>query len=261
MNKYWHLLILIPILASVLSAACNSKTEKTVQKAEPSQSDKPTAPLVKKGASGLLFSWFEEKEAKTATDISDIPDNVKKEVRVQDLSVPPEKRNPDWIFLSNLTKADSDGKYPVRVVRRDKYEEKRHPKQPPVSGSDSDGVIGAASVIMYATPHCPHCKRARRWLLEQKIPYKEINIEQNEAAAAALAQKGQAQGVPTGGVPMFEISGRLIPGFDPASIQKALTLPPDKAQQKTPVLPSLPSPPPAQGSPSPPPASPSTITI
>ena len=60
--------------------------------------------------------------------------------------------------------------------------------------------------------------QARRWLLKQKIPYVEKDVESDQAAAAELQQKGLAQGVPVRGVPVFEIYGHLLPGFDPSRI-------------------------------------------
>ena len=78
---------------------------------------------------------------------------------------------------------------------------------------------------MFSTRHCPVCQQARRWLVDQQIPFVERDIERDPAAAAALQQKGRAQGVPTSGVPVFEINGRLLPGFDPPSIRKLLATP------------------------------------
>lgn len=255
-----HIFILTFLLALVTCST--SEAPKTSESPK-----KPALPKVTDSSNHLLFSWFEENEAQTATNIADIPDNVKKEVRVQDLKVPPEKRDPRWLFLVDLTKKNKNGRYSVSAVERAKYEMKRHPPIPKIEKGTSDSKT-AASVVMYATPYCPHCKTARRWLLEQKIPYKEIDVNKDTAAAAALAQKGQAQGVPTSGVPMFEINGRLIPGFDPAAIKKALAAPPLKAPNinklNNPGMPQKPLPIPAPVKPQPTvPAgnSPSTITI
>jgi glutaredoxin len=73
---------------------------------------------------------------------------------------------------------------------------------------------------MYANKHCPLCQKARRWLLEQKIPYVEKDIQQDRAAAGELMAKGKAQGIPVTGVPVFDVGGKLIPGFDKATIRK-----------------------------------------
>jgi glutaredoxin len=75
---------------------------------------------------------------------------------------------------------------------------------------------------MYSTTHCPVCHKARRWLLEAGVPYRERDIEKDEAAAHELSQKGQAQGLPVSGVPVFEVGGRLLPGFDPAALRAAI---------------------------------------
>jgi glutaredoxin len=81
---------------------------------------------------------------------------------------------------------------------------------------------------MYATRHCPVCKTARRWLLDNKIPYVEKDVERNQAAARELAQKAKAQGFVASGVPVFDVRGRLLPGFDPAALKAMLSgsLPP-----------------------------------
>ena len=266
MKTHWQLLFGI-LMITMMAVGCS--TQEVSQKnaaPSPSKNAAPHAPKVKEGASQLMFSWFEGNDAKTTMDMAKVPDNVKKEVRVQDLAIPPDKRDPSWIFLADLTQKQNDGSYKVRVVQRDKYEEKRHPVQKvslAEAGGGAAAVTGENSVIMYATPHCPHCKRARRWLLAQKIPYREVNLEEDAAAAAELAQKGQAQGVPTSGVPMFEINGRLIPGFDPAAIQKALTLPPLGAAPGQ--MPGIQPAPNGSGNPPtvepPKPTSPSTMTI
>ena len=76
---------------------------------------------------------------------------------------------------------------------------------------------------MYATKRCPVCKKARRWLLKKGIPYVEKDVEKDAAAAAELQKKGRAQGIPTNGVPVFEIGGKLFPGFDPDQLMRRLS--------------------------------------
>ncbi|MBN2530704.1 MAG: glutaredoxin family protein [Deltaproteobacteria bacterium] len=250
--KYIFTTALVLITASA-PISCGDKAAVDSPKAASSKNMAPAAPVITDNSNKLMFNWFEGNEAKTAMSVADVPEDARKEVRVQDLSIPPDKRDPEWIFLANLSKKNPKGQYDVRVVPRQKYEAKRHPEQKATPAPDSSvGAASGVSVIMYATAHCPHCKRARRWLLEQKIPYKEVDLEKDESAAAVLAQKGAAQGVPTGGVPMFEINGRLIPGFDPAAIQKAIKMPPLKQVGVAP----MPKMPPLQPPPGPAPTTP-----
>ena len=138
----------------------------------------------------------------------------------------PEARDPNLVFVADLTHPKPDGSYPVRAVKRGDYEKRQSklkPQAPPqAAAGPTVAAAGDAKVVMYATKTCPVCKTARRWLLDQGIPYIEKDLEADQAAAAELAQKGKAQGVSTSGVPIFEVRGRLIPGFDQGAIRSAL---------------------------------------
>jgi glutaredoxin 3 len=234
--------IIIPICALLVLAetACNDK------KAPPPHVEKKAAklPKVTDDRTDLVLSWYADGGPATASSVSDVPEDAKREVRVQDPTIPPEDRDPETIYLADLTQKTGNG-YFVKAVKRSEFEAERQaerekeqkakaqamaaingaqgagPRQPSPSSIPKMLNLppGAApSVVMYATKHCPVCVKARRWLLEQKIPYVEKDLESDPSAAAEVQKKGQAQGVPTSGVPIFEINGKLLPGFDPAQI-------------------------------------------
>lgn len=72
-----------------------------------------------------------------------------------------------------------------------------------------------AEVKVYTTPTCPFCKKAKAWLQEHGIDYKEINVLENEAARDHIVQKsGQT------GVPQIEIGEKVIVGFDEEALQE-----------------------------------------
>jgi len=73
-------------------------------------------------------------------------------------------------------------------------------------------------VIMYCTPWCPDCRRARTWLQERGITWTEINIARDRAAAERV--RGWANGNET--TPTFNIRGRIIVDFDKAKLAEAL---------------------------------------
>jgi glutaredoxin len=195
-------------------------------------------PKVTDERTDLVLSWYEEGSPKVGSQVSDVPEEAQKEVRIQDPTIPPEQRNPDVVFIADLTKKTDKG-YEVRAVKRSEFEAKRQAERDKAAKTEAEALAGAAGagappqgttpkftlpngekprVIMYATKHCPVCVKARRWLLEQKIPYIEKDLETDQAAALEVQKKGQAQGVSTNGVPIFEINGRILPGFDPAQI-------------------------------------------
>jgi glutaredoxin len=198
----------------------------------------PALPSVTDQRTDLVLSWFVDGGPQTASTVADVPATARAEVRVQDPSVPPEKRDPGWIFLADLRIAGADGSYPVRAERREEYESRRRIRLAALAKQQQQQAATAATaplqivptpagdgapVIMYANQTCPVCRKARRWLLDQKIPYVEKDIQRDKAAAIELITKGKAQGVPTGGVPVFDVGGKLIPGLDKAAIRKALT--------------------------------------
>ncbi len=73
-------------------------------------------------------------------------------------------------------------------------------------------------VIMYCTPWCPACRRARAYLAEKGIKYTEVDISKDRAAASKV--RGWARGFET--TPTFDIKGTIIVDFDQAKVAKAL---------------------------------------
>ena len=224
---------------------CSQKTSAKTENRQQTE-NKHKIPVVKDGEKNILYSWFDQNVPKTATDITKIPDKYKKSVRVQDLKIPPDRRDPSLIFIANLTYKNKDGSYKVKTLKRSDYEKKRHPETVAQSNrKDSTAIKLTKPVILYATHYCPHCKHARKWLLQNHIPFKEIDVDKNMPAVARLQKMGQEQGVSTSGVPMFEINGHLIPGFSPEAVLQALKAPPLQKSSK-PAIPEqnrkLPSP-------------------
>jgi len=75
-----------------------------------------------------------------------------------------------------------------------------------------------ADVVMYCTPWCPACKRARAYLKGRNIDYVEVDISRDRAAAQRV--RGWANGNET--TPTFNIKGTVIVNFDQAKVNRAL---------------------------------------
>jgi len=78
-----------------------------------------------------------------------------------------------------------------------------------------------AEVVMYCTPWCPACRRARAYLNEKKIPFVEVDISRDRTAAAQVRQ--WANGNET--TPTFLIKGKVIVNFRIEEIEAALQQP------------------------------------
>lgn len=74
-------------------------------------------------------------------------------------------------------------------------------------------------VTVYTTPTCAFCKQTKAFLTEHHVPYTEVNVAANPAAAQEMiAKSGQM------GVPVLDIGGTIIVGFDKKAIAQALGL-------------------------------------
>ncbi len=75
------------------------------------------------------------------------------------------------------------------------------------------------AVKIYTTPTCPWCKKTKEFFKENKIKFTEINVASNQKAAKEMIDKsGQT------GVPVIDVNGTLIVGFDESKLRKALKL-------------------------------------
>jgi len=75
-----------------------------------------------------------------------------------------------------------------------------------------------AIIKIYSTPTCPWCKKAKTYLEEKKIPYESIDVSANEAAQKEMIEKsGQL------GVPVLDIDGNIVIGFDKTKIDQFLS--------------------------------------
>ncbi len=75
-----------------------------------------------------------------------------------------------------------------------------------------------ADVVMYCTPWCPDCRRARAYFKEHNIAYVEVDISRDRAAAQKVRE--WANGNET--TPTFNIKGTIIVNFDRAKVNQAL---------------------------------------
>jgi glutaredoxin-like YruB-family protein len=76
-----------------------------------------------------------------------------------------------------------------------------------------------AKVKVYSTPTCPYCKIAKAFLQENKIEFEDIDVSVNQAAAQEMISKSGQMGVP-----VVDIDGQIIVGFDKRRIMSALGL-------------------------------------
>jgi len=74
-------------------------------------------------------------------------------------------------------------------------------------------------VRVFSTPACSWCRKLEDFLRENNIEFEEIDISQNKEAVVELIEKtGQR------GVPVIEIDGEMLVGFNREKISEKLGL-------------------------------------
>ena len=77
----------------------------------------------------------------------------------------------------------------------------------------------AKEVKVYSTPTCPYCIRVKQFLKENAVIFEDIDVSMNQVAAQEMIKRSGQMGVP-----VLDINGELIVGFDKDKIRKALEL-------------------------------------
>jgi len=76
-----------------------------------------------------------------------------------------------------------------------------------------------ANVKVYSTPTCPFCKKAKEFLKQNNFVFEDLNVAESEEARSEMIKKsGQVA------VPVLDIDGEIIVGFDREKIKKALKI-------------------------------------
>jgi glutaredoxin len=96
------------------------------------------------------------------------------------------------------------------------------PPAAPAAGGTAPTAGGPPVVTIYGTSWCGACRAARQYFTEKKIPFADKDIEQDAAAARELSDKASKVGLPTDRVPVIDVRGRLLLGFDRARVEALL---------------------------------------
>ena len=205
--------VCILLLGLCLSFGCSTDTpSKAVDSAVPIR---PTLSIVKDDSTELLFIYQDQEgQEQRALSPSEIPEKQRTKVQVIDLSLSPEQRqSKHFVQIFDLRTRQADGSYSGRIIARTELEQVLATK---------DVIPEATSVIMYSAAWCGVCKKARKFMQKEGIPFVEHDIEKDQSAAQELAQKSKRQGIKLGGVPVFDIGGQMMGGFDPNRLKQLI---------------------------------------
>ena len=73
-------------------------------------------------------------------------------------------------------------------------------------------------VIVYSTAHCPYCKMAKEYLTQRGVKFEDVDVGADRARAMEMVRKSGQMGVP-----VLDINGQIIVGFNKPAIDAALS--------------------------------------
>jgi glutaredoxin len=209
---------------------------------------KPDTPgiVVRDSSEGLLFTWIDDKgDFHVEQKATDVPMMGRDAVRVVDPNKD-EGTHDNEVFVADLRQARPDGTYPIATMTRAAFEaiaEKRREKNGPTlataasaaasaiahadatgTGPATAGQTGTArtTVIIYGASWCGACHEAAAYLRRKGIPFVEKDIEKDPQAAREMQAKLRSAGMRSGSIPVIDVRGKVMVGFNPASIDDAL---------------------------------------
>jgi len=207
----------------------------------------PDAPpfVLKDDSQGLMLTWIDDKgEFHTEMNPKDVPLVGRDAVRVVD-PTKDEGTHESKIFVADMRTAKPDGTYAIKSMTKAEYDQiaiARRQKHGPTL-ADTDGGPGDAgvpflaptddpppsnnnsnlsAVIIYGASWCGPCHQAAAYLRKKGITYVEKDIEADPAAAKEMKSKLTRAGFPGGSIPVIDVRGKILVGFNPRSIDEAL---------------------------------------
>jgi glutaredoxin len=129
-----------------------------------------------------IYSWVDEKGIKHYSD------------------TPPENRS----GIKDLKTVD---------LSSDAESTESQPAEKPslLPSSSASPVKALPSVVMYTTSWCGYCKKAKAWMIKNKVPFKEYDIETSAQNKANYKKAGGS------GVPLIFIGQNRLSGWDEAT--------------------------------------------
>lgn len=76
-----------------------------------------------------------------------------------------------------------------------------------------------AKIKVYSTPTCPYCVQAKEFFKENNIEFEDIDVSKDQEAGKEMVEKSGQMGVP-----VIDIDGKIIVGFDKEAIEEELKI-------------------------------------
>ncbi len=72
-------------------------------------------------------------------------------------------------------------------------------------------------VVVFSTPTCSYCNAAKQYFRQKGIQFRDVDVSRDAAAARDMMRRSGQQGVP-----VIDIGGNIVVGFDRPKINQLL---------------------------------------
>ncbi len=76
-----------------------------------------------------------------------------------------------------------------------------------------------AKIRIFSTPTCPYCVTLKEYLKDKGFEFEDIDVSQDQKALDEMVKKSEQMGVP-----VVDIDGQIIIGFDKEKINELLNI-------------------------------------
>ena len=234
-----HGLLVIFLTTSALGGAGCSRCSSPSTDDGTTPTNEHLPPLVlKDDTPDVLLTWIDEAgEFHVVQHPADVPEKARDAVRV----VTPKAGSgaSSLLYVADLRKKKSDGSYPVKTMPRSQWESlasKRRkarmealaprPSASPSTGSPSSvqhQPSTSVTAIVYGASWCSACRGAERFLRSKGVHVIFKDMDKDSSARAEMKAKLDRAGIrDRGSIPVIDIQGHVLVGFDQAAIERVL---------------------------------------
>ena len=187
----------------------------------------PDAVMLPAEATGAVLTYAGDRGAFTDTNkVAEVPEEARGLVRVTLLAGP--EPPPGRVWVANLRAPAAAGGWPLSTVERGLFEElalgqgRSSQVELPAGLEPPVAAPREADVIVYKTDWCGVCKQLTAYLDRKGVKYVAKDIEKDSAAAGELRSKAEKKNLKTGSVPVIDVRGELMVGFDRNRLEQLL---------------------------------------
>ena len=238
--RAWLVAVLV-VGAAAPSLGCRSKSS-NASKIEGEEKPTPQLPpiVIRDESADLTFSYIMlDGGFKTVNKVADVPYEARDAVRVWS-DVSGDGVAGPYVYVADLRNKLADGTYKCDVFPRAYFDDLAADRRkklaggpkgtavaggnvdtPPSPTGDPAAPDGKLTVIIYGADWCKPCHAVEAYLKSKGVPFVHKDVD-DPNVSEEMQVKLQTAGIQTQSIPVLDVAGKLLVGFEPGELDRAL---------------------------------------